>query len=44
LLVEQLRWFGRDPGANADISGQYGAMRLLAAREKSSADEQLIKP
>jgi hypothetical protein len=44
LLVKQLRWLGGDPSSNADVSRQYGPTRLLTAREKSSPDEQLIKP
>jgi hypothetical protein len=44
LLVEQLRWLVSDPSSDADFAGQYGATRLLTAREESSPDEQLIKP
>jgi hypothetical protein len=44
LLVEELRWFVGYPGSDANLPGQYRPTRLLAAREKSSADEQLIKP
>ena len=44
LFIEQLRWLVDDPGSDADFPGQYGATRLLTAREKSSPDEQLIKP
>ena len=44
LLIEQLRWLVDDPGSDANFPGQYGATRLLTAREKSATDEQLIKP
>ena len=44
LLIEQLRWLVSDPSSDADFPGQYGATRLLTAREESSPDEQLIKP
>jgi hypothetical protein len=44
LFVKQLGWLGRDPGANADVPGQYRATGLLTAREQASPDEQLIKP
>src|SRR6266481_8895800 len=43
-LIEKLRRLRCDPGANAHIAGQDGASRLLAAREKPSPDEELIKP
>jgi hypothetical protein len=44
LLIEQLRWLVSDPSSDADSPGQYGATRLLTAREKSAPDKQLIKP
>ena len=44
LLIEQLRWLVNDPSSDTDFPGQYGAARLLTAREKSAPDEQLIKP
>ena len=44
LLIEQLRWLVSDPSSDADLARQYGATRLLTAREESSPDEQLIKP
>ena len=44
LFIEQLRWLVDDPGSDTDFPGQYGAARLLPAREKAAPDEQLIKP
>jgi len=44
LFVEQLRWLVDDPSSDTDFPSQYGATRLLTAREKSSPDEQLIEP
>jgi hypothetical protein len=44
LFLEQLRWLVDDSGSHTDFPGQYGATRLLTAREKSSPDEQLIEP
>jgi hypothetical protein len=44
LLVEQLRWLVDDPSSDTDFPSQYGATRLLTAREKSAPDEELIKP
>ena len=44
LLIEQLRWLVSDPSSDTDFPGQYGATRLLTAREQSAPDEQLIKP
>ena len=33
LLVEQLRWLVDDPSSDANFPGEYGATRLLTARE-----------
>src|SRR6478672_11849131 len=44
LFVEQLRWLVDDSGSDTNFPGQYGATRLLTAREESSPDEQLIEP
>jgi hypothetical protein len=44
LLVKQLGRLVSDPSSDTDFPGQYGATRLLTAREQSAADEQLIKP
>jgi hypothetical protein len=44
LLVKQLRRLVDDPSSDTDFPSQYGATCLLTAREKSSPDEQLIKP
>src|SRR5215203_3246618 len=44
LLVEQLRWLVSDPRSDTDFPSQYGATRLLTAREQSPPHEQLIKP
>jgi hypothetical protein len=44
LFIEKLRWLVDDPGSDANFPGQYGAARLLTAREKAAPDEQLIKP
>ena len=44
LLIEKLRWLVDDPGSDTNFPGQYGAARLLTAREKAAPDELLIKP
>ena len=44
LFVQQLLWLVDDPSSDTNFPGQYGATRLLTAREESSPDQQLIKP
>jgi len=44
LLVQQLRRLVDDASSDADFPSQYGATRLLAAREESAPDKEQVKP